>query len=791
MKKFLISMIAIITLSISTVYAGYVQTNRTILTRGIALKMIYEFAGSPATTVNSPFVDKSGNYESAIDWAYENEILLGFGDGTCRPNENITREQFATLLGKYSKMQMVNANLIRYKDRNEVSDWAKDAMHFCIGSGIIKGREIDEICPKGLIMQNEATIMLDRLKNLPDITFLKKDIEELTKKPRNIGADAEKSAVSYLSERFEKMGYKVTFQEYSDGENIIGNNVIATRTVPTSSIMNPDILVISAHHDSVATSFGANDNASGVAALLQVAELLKDVEIDTELRFISFTDEENGKNGSRKYVDSLSETERERIIGCIQFDMLGGLGSLGNKVCTTDGASNWITELFEKQDSDLTFGNEENSDHAIFQIAGIPSVVVTQDGRGYLYHSAGDTEEMLNLWKIHNAATSTANVVKYIASESTPSYQETVKLEKDKHFYSHTRQSKILYSASREMNEAYLGFSGQLIKEWDETFDIWSDKYEVYMYKMGWFGGDKTMETHYIYRNGYLENVEIHPNVNDYTMEELCTLITNTHGMPLEKDDESYDGVDWQDEIYGKYISLKEVDGKPIVYMYSYSVGLSNTIANYECVSGDTIIANQAHKEVWDLLCSFLPIELRQNIGEFRLFTDGYSNILAYTSTMGTAEKADNTKFIVAIDYYDVYDENGNARDWSKLINTIVHEYGHVILENDSQIDVSIDSDIHKPETFIEGSFRKKYYDEFWQDPYSSFLGTYLEKPENYVSEYAGNMFHEDLADTFAVFVFFAKPTGDSIAEKKILFFWNDSEMVNLREDIRNGLGLN
>ena len=75
---------------------------------------------------------------------------------------------------------------------------------------------------------------------------------------------------------------------------------------------NADILVLSAHHDSVPSAYGANDNGSGVAALLAVAEAMKDVPTDTELRFISFTDEENGKNGSRFYTASLTEAERIR-----------------------------------------------------------------------------------------------------------------------------------------------------------------------------------------------------------------------------------------------------------------------------------------------------------------------------------------------------------------------------------------------------------------------------------------------------------------------------------------------
>ncbi len=194
---------------------------------------------------------------------------------------------------KYSKSHADTGNLIKYNDRNEISNWANDAMHWGISTGIIKGRSTDMICPKDTILTYEAEIMMKRFNELPDITLIKETLQELTNSSRYIGSAGEKNAVKYLTDRFEKMGYSVTLQEYNASENISGNNVIAIHKATLNA--NPDILVISTHHACVSTSFGANDNASGVAALLQVAEQIKNIETDTEIRFISFTDEENGK----------------------------------------------------------------------------------------------------------------------------------------------------------------------------------------------------------------------------------------------------------------------------------------------------------------------------------------------------------------------------------------------------------------------------------------------------------------------------------------------------------------
>ena len=153
-----------------------------------------------------------------------------------------------------------------------------------------------------------------------------------------MGSQGEADAVRYLRDRFEEMGYSVTLQPYTDGQGRTGHNVAA---VKAASVPDADILVLSAHHDSVPTAYGANDNASGVAALLYTAEALRNVPTDTEVRFLSFTDEENGKNGSRTCTASLTEEERTRIVGAIQFDMLGGLGSGSGLVGTMDGEGRW------------------------------------------------------------------------------------------------------------------------------------------------------------------------------------------------------------------------------------------------------------------------------------------------------------------------------------------------------------------------------------------------------------------------------------------------------------------
>ncbi len=611
------------------------------------------------------------------------------------------------------------------------------------------------------------------------------DLKTLTAAPRPIGSAGEADAANFLAQQFESMGYTVTRQEYATEYTGSGTNVIA-------ALENTgDILVISAHHDSFPTSFGANDNGSGVAALLEIARQLKEVETDTEVRFISFTDEENGKNGSRYYVESLSDSEKQRMIGCIQLDMLGGLGSEDNLLCTTDGSANWLSDLLMDYDSTLTLGAETGSDHTSFQLAGVPAVMISQKGQGYLYHSAGDTAEAIDADTVYQAVEAVVAAAKQIMATDTGSYQSIAREQAENYVYTQTRKSRILFSASRHDNEAYLGLNGTLTDRWEDSGDFWTDVYEVYTYEMGWFGGEKLMTSHYIYRNDYLENVKILPGESGYTTQQVCDLISSTYGQPKDSD-ETNRSWNWEDELYGKYISLDEQDGQPVVQVFSYSLGISNVLATYEVVNGEAQITDPRHAMVWALYCKALPVQHRQKIGQFQLFTDGFSNILAYTATMEKQDgTADNSRFNVTVDYYDALDEFDQPRDQSKLLFTLIHEYGHVLLECDEQIDLTQGEDVHDPASFIAGSFRQRYYETFWQDPYQSYLGSYWDTPENYVSGYAGNMFHEDIAETFAVFVFAEKPTGDSVAQQKLMFFWADDDLVALRADIRAGLELN
>lgn len=537
----------------------FLEAPEMVVSRQQAAELFYEAAGRPAVTSLPPFSDVQ-RYGEAISWAAEHGYVNGVGEGRFEPLRPVSRQEFAAMLYRsVGSPAMSGRELEQYHDGGSVAVWAKDSMLWCVKTGLLSGKSEKWLCPADNIIVAEAVMILSRRELLPDVSALLRDLEALAAQPRPIGSPGEQAAAQYLKQRFTGMGYEVTLQPYTDVNGNTGSNVIAEKKADRA---DADIFVLSAHHDSVPTAYGANDNASGVAALLAVADIVKDFPTDTEFRFISFTDEENGKNGSRSYTASLTEEERSRMVGDIQFDMLGGLGTTGSGLYTTDGESNWVSNLLNQKNASLPLFSETASDHTSFQLAGVPSVLFMQNGRGYLYHSAADVAGQLDLYAISGAVQTAAAVVQEIASSQTGSYRSIAHEQGAGYTYRQTKQNVIYFGSSIKDTEAYIGASGTPDAQWEVNGSGWTDKYETYLYSMRWFGAETPMDTYYRYRNGFLDGIEIRPAKNGYTTQQVRTLLCEMYGEPTSSAvDEGVPTEHWQDAVYSKYITLADSPG--------------------------------------------------------------------------------------------------------------------------------------------------------------------------------------------------------------------------------------
>ncbi len=96
------------------------------------------------------------------------------------------------------------------------------------------------------------------------------------------------AAETYIQESFEEQGYQVTRLEYTVNEVSTANLEVSC----PGSKHPEEIILIGAHYDSVIGSPGANDNASGIAALLELARLFHQVTPERTIRFVAFVNEE-------------------------------------------------------------------------------------------------------------------------------------------------------------------------------------------------------------------------------------------------------------------------------------------------------------------------------------------------------------------------------------------------------------------------------------------------------------------------------------------------------------------
>ena len=268
-------------------------------------------------------------------------------------------------------------------------------------------------------------------------------IDEITSEPRPINSDAIQNVKEYISEYFGNLGYdNIEYQkfEYNDENNEnairhssqadvflastaenaivdgIGENIIVTKN---SSIATTNNLILSAHYDRAEDSVGANDNGSGVAAVLELARILKDTEIPYNIKFILFSGEEKYMLGSRWYVGKLTEDERKQIIGVINIDTIAEKSDLGymamiegNKrpddIEYDDEGLKKLAELNKNSMSELFTPSDRffltmatNSDHYPFALVNIPAVSIVQDWQdGLNVNDSSDVKENMDIQRI-------------------------------------------------------------------------------------------------------------------------------------------------------------------------------------------------------------------------------------------------------------------------------------------------------------------------------------------------------------------------------------------------------
>jgi len=139
-----------------------------ICTRAQTITFLWRAAGCPTAEAALAFTDLAdyAYYLEAVRWAAVLSVTNGTSESTFSPNEEITREQLATLLFCFAKMRGETtderADLSAFSDSAAVSTWAKEAMSWCVAQGIITGTDGNRLAPGDAASRAECMAMLCR-----------------------------------------------------------------------------------------------------------------------------------------------------------------------------------------------------------------------------------------------------------------------------------------------------------------------------------------------------------------------------------------------------------------------------------------------------------------------------------------------------------------------------------------------------------------------------------------------------------------------------------------------------
>jgi hypothetical protein len=149
-------------------------------------------------------------------------------------------------------------------------------------------------------------------------------VQQLEVQSRVAGTQSERDAATKMKGWFEAAGYSAWFQPftYVGGKSTYpSQNVVAFKRATKRTGKVP-LVIVGAHYDSVIAGTGADDNASGAAVMLEVAEMVARYQRDYDVAFVAFGAEEAGLEGSAFYASQMPKADKDRTIAMINFDSL-------------------------------------------------------------------------------------------------------------------------------------------------------------------------------------------------------------------------------------------------------------------------------------------------------------------------------------------------------------------------------------------------------------------------------------------------------------------------------------
>lgn len=256
------------------------------------------------------------------------------------------------------------------------------------------------------------------------------------------------NASNYIKERFEAIGYKAESNSYPYDKQIV-NNIY---TIKPAENKTDKIIVVGAHYDSLSGTVGANDNASGVAVLLELARILHDIKLNVNIYFVAFANEEppyfkTDKMGSVVFAKKMHQ-QGANIIAMYSLETMGAyyddkgsqqypfpLGQyypdIGNFIAfVSDAKSRMLLKKSIKIFRDYAEIPSEGlsaaedlegvswSDHWSFWQLGYPAIMITDTApfRYEHYHKSSDTYDRIDYLRMSYVTRAISHMLQNVAN---------------------------------------------------------------------------------------------------------------------------------------------------------------------------------------------------------------------------------------------------------------------------------------------------------------------------------------------------------------------------------------
>ncbi|WP_027385358.1 M28 family peptidase [Chryseobacterium gregarium] len=281
-----------------------------------------------------------------------------------------------------------------------------------------------------------AQTLIQAYKNRADqvsqtnVTTLLQEFQTLGIK--TTGSPANTNTLDWLKAKYQSYGYtvnQIAEDPFTFGNNINSKNLIITKTGTTY----PNIYVIICGHYDTIFGPGVSDNGSGTSVILEAARILKDIPTEYSIKFIHFSGEEQGLQGSGHYADNVAFQNNVRQLNIklvFNLDQIGGqIGNNNNAIkCESDQdglpGNNAQSMAFTQQLANCTalysplqtvMSNTYSSDYVPFEQNGDIITGFYENVRSFNEHTVNDTFANVDPAYVFNVGKASVGALQHFA----------------------------------------------------------------------------------------------------------------------------------------------------------------------------------------------------------------------------------------------------------------------------------------------------------------------------------------------------------------------------------------